>query len=54
MYDTFVSSSRIYLHCNLGDGPTDYDQMNNNGYYYNGSFLHNSDLKVIYDITPSN
>lgn len=54
MYDTFVSSSRIYLHCNLGEGEFDLDQMTNNGYYYNGSFKHNSDLKVIYDIIPNN
>lgn len=52
MYETFVVSSRVYLHCNLGWGYSS-AQITNNGYYYNGSFLHNNNLRVIYDIMPN-
>lgn len=53
-YDTFITSSYTYFHCNLGWGPTHPDQLSNNGYYYAYSLLFNNDLSAIYDITPNN
>lgn len=53
-YDTFITSSYTYFHCNLGWGPTHTDQLSNNGYYYAYSLLYNNDLSAIYDITPNN
>ena len=46
-YDTFITSSYTYFHCNLGWHGV------NDGYYYSYSLLHNNDLKVIYDIVPN-
>lgn len=52
-YDTFITSSYIYFHCNLGWGADNEDQTTNNGYYFAYSLKYNNHLKVIYDITPN-
>lgn len=52
-YDTFIESALSYFHCNLGWGETNNEQAQNNGYYYAYSFIHNDELKVIYDIIPN-
>ena len=52
-YDTFVSSTRTYFHCNLGWGPDYDDNLSEDGYYNAYSLLHNNNLQVIYDITPN-
>lgn len=54
-YDVFESiptSSSTYFHCNLGWGLVD-EQIHNNGYYYSGAFLHDDNLKCIYNIMPN-
>ena len=51
-YDTFVSSTRTYFHCNLGSCPymQDYEP---NGYFYATSLSYPIDIQVIYDIEPN-
>ncbi|MBQ3203929.1 MAG: C10 family peptidase [Alistipes sp.] len=46
-YDTFISSSSTYFHCNIG-----WDDTDVNGYYLSNSFLHPVDIEVIHDIVP--
>lgn len=50
-YDSFISSSSTYFHCNIG-----WKRKSNNttvnGYYLSNSFLHPVDIKVIHDIVP--
>ncbi len=56
-YDTFITSSYIYFHCNFGWGSEVADQVYNDGYYYAYSFdnfKYNNDLEAIYNITPNN
>lgn len=52
-YDTFITSSFIYFHCNIGWGTHRDYRTYNNGYYYSYSFAYNNNLEVIYDITPN-
>lgn len=52
-YDTFITSSYTYFHCNLGWGDDHEDQTTNNGYYFAYSLRYNNNLKVIYSITPN-
>ncbi len=51
-YDTFVSSTKTYFHCNLGSCYylQDYEP---NGYFYAYSLSYPNDIEVIYDIEPN-
>ncbi len=52
-YDSYVSSSRTYLHYNIGWGDNSSAQTHNNGYYLASNFMYNQDIEIIYDITPN-
>lgn len=50
-YDTFISTSSTYVHCNFG-WQRDDDGSTENGYYLSNSLRFPTDIKVIYDIVP--
>lgn len=50
-YDTFISTSSTYVHCNFG-WQRDDDGSTENGYYLSNSLRFPTDVKVIYDIVP--
>ena len=54
LYDSYVSSSRTYLHYNTGKGPSHEEQTHNNGYYLADSYRYNGNIMIISDITPNN